>query len=123
MSERRYFGRPGHFIAAESCAFHIHTHVNGWCVSTVGEYRPPQVWEGDNWRARKRTDPIEEVGYDGRTYETMVFPLGADDAPSDWSGVDMRGYTDREEAERGHEETVRRYEAPGRRNEQKATAE
>jgi hypothetical protein len=97
---RRYFGHAGHFIGAPSCRFHLHTHVHGYCVSTVGDYHP----------AHKPHDgPAEQIGYD-RLYETMVFKLGPDDEPINWTEIEMEGYADDEEADAGHEAMVQRVE-------------
>lgn len=101
---RRYFGQPGHFIAANYCRFHLHTHVGRFCVSTVGDYHPPKL------RApREREEQMEQVGLD-RFFETMVFALGDNDSPVSWSNIDFDAYNDRDAANAGHERMVRRYE-------------
>lgn len=38
LPARKYFGHGGHFVGASDCRFHIHTHVGGFCVSTIGDY-------------------------------------------------------------------------------------
>jgi hypothetical protein len=95
---RKYFGYPGHFICADRCKFHIHTHVNGFCVSTVGAYY-----------MREKDKEQTEVGY-GRLYETMVFPLGPDGNPSSCSELECAAYNDHGSADAGHEKMVRKYE-------------
>src|SRR3990167_10381209 len=80
----------GHLIVSRSCQFHLNTYVNGYIVSTVGEYFPDsrvrQIFAdsrgkiikgmGDAWDA----DYMEKIGYEeiglGRLYETMVFKGG-----------------------------------------------
>jgi hypothetical protein len=109
MAERRYLGRPGHFIAADNCRFRLHTHVNGFCVSTVGDYWPPML------PGRPAPTEPSQIGYK-RLYETMVFPLGENDEPSDWSGLEMRAYNSAEDAEAGHESMLRQYELEGPSN-------
>lgn len=87
-SEWEWFGRPGHFCAADKCQFHLHTHVRGYCVSTVGDYRP--------WL----DEPPDEIGY-GRLYETMVFRLQGD-GDIDPREFHMEPYNDDESANQGH---------------------
>lgn len=97
----QWFGQAGHFIAAEDCRFHLHTHVGRrYCVSTVGDYWPPH-----------RVDPEgpETIGI-GRLYETMVFPLTKDGTDvADWSGLEMAPYTTRDDADAGHARMVRKW--------------
>jgi hypothetical protein len=104
--ERIEYDWPGHFIGAKDCKFFRTTHVNGWRVSTVGEYRPRGCEEG----------PPEHIGLD-RYYETMVFPLadavcscgcGAHEVRS-WSNEDFDAYQTESGAAAGHEAMVRRY--------------
>ncbi len=54
-------GSPGHFIAAESCGFHLCTVIGGYLVSTVGDYRPMGPYT-----------KLDTIGCD-RFFETMVF--------------------------------------------------
>lgn len=77
----------GHLIVREWCQFHLCTYVNGYIVSTVGEYWPDRDVRrvlhsedkkllslcGDQFDAYyRRAYGFEEIG-DGRRYETMVF--------------------------------------------------
>lgn len=94
---REWFGFPGHFIAAKYCRFHLHTHVGGLCVSTVGDYWPP----GDR---RQVT-----VGV-GRAYETMVFPMEPYGEPDYSRELALVGYNDRDEANAGHMAMIERVE-------------
>jgi hypothetical protein len=86
-SEWQWFGKPGHFICAYDCRFHMCTKVGDYLVSTVGEYLPDEsireikaqqrgfVLEGRG--DMRRADYMEKVGYEeigyARKYETMVF--------------------------------------------------
>lgn len=91
-----WFGDPGHFIGARDCRYHLHTHVNGYCISTVGEYRPSGGL-------------MEQVGHE-RLYETMVFPADKyrDDA---WDELWMEPYNTADEANAGHAMLVAKYAA------------
>jgi hypothetical protein len=96
---RRYFGMAGHFIGSNECCFHLHTHVRGFCVSTVGEYRPLVGGE-------RR---MMEIGYQ-RFFETMVFKLV--DGGEDHNGHElvMLPAETRDEADANHEAMVQQYE-------------
>jgi hypothetical protein len=94
---RTYFGTAGHLLVADRCRFHLHTHVGPWCVSTVGE-----------WYVKPTDSQPEEIGYK-RLYETMVFRL-YDGSPHDGEAESMQGYNTRDDADAGHEATLRRLE-------------
>jgi hypothetical protein len=87
-----WFGQAGHFVCADRCRFHLHTHVNGYCVSTVGEFYP---------NGGREVKDMDTVGL-GRLYETMVFPLDEMGGVTDWSGLWTEGYNDRDAANAGH---------------------
>lgn len=97
---------PMHFIGAKSCKFSRAHLVGPYVVSTVGDYQP----QGDGWSI--------PIGWN-RFYETMVFrSTGPCTDPEctcggkpvlDYDELDMRGYTTREEAERGHAEMVEKW--------------
>ncbi len=57
-----WYGYPGHFIGSSSCQFRMCTEVNGYLISTVGDYRPYE------------NKPAKEIGIN-RLYETMVFRI------------------------------------------------
>lgn len=59
----KWFGLPGHFIAAASCRHHLCTQVGRYLVSTVGDYYP-----------RGKDNRRETIGCD-RFFETFVFNL------------------------------------------------
>ena len=101
MTDWKWFGHAGHFIASRRCRFHMTTIVGPWLISTVGDYHP----HGDN-------EPAQEIGLD-RLYETMVFEVvpGTEckrpecmcGLPQvDWSEGAMEGYNLPGDAQRGH---------------------
>lgn len=101
---RRYRGYPGHFIASDSCLWHLHTLVPGFKISSVGDYRPSYLRKGDSLPER------QAIGVD-RFYESMVFCVdteGSELFPG--REVDFRAYDNATEAEAGHEELVQFYE-------------
>lgn len=98
MSGWIWLGQAGHFICSYDCRFHLHTHVGNYCVSTVGDWHP------------RGSEKADTVGVD-RLFETMVFPLDDDGETKDWSGLDFRGYNDREAANAGHAEMCHRWAA------------
>jgi len=88
---------PGHLCVSEKCLFSLNTYINGYIVSTVGEYKP-------NEKSKK----YEQIGWD-RIYETMVFkakkgetqccPFTAD---IEGGEIDMKGYNCADTAMKGH---------------------
>lgn len=101
ISEWEWFGRAGHFICADRCQFHMHTHVNGYCISTIGEMYSGYIPTGEP----------EPVGYK-RLYETMVFRLNkrGDDLASG-SEIDMKAYNEEAAAAAGHMAMCKKYTA------------
>jgi len=96
---RKYFGRAGHLIVSDRCRFHIHTHVNGVCVSTVGEYYPGAYDKKPS-----------EIGLN-RLYETFVFRLDrSGEGVKSYSEIDSDTYNDVESADLGHEAMCAKYE-------------
>lgn len=89
-----------HLIVGDECRFHLATYVNGFIVSTVGEY----VHDG-----KRRT-----IGRN-RFYETMVFvarPGTGTCCPwvqADGQDVDFEGYNDAGAAREGHMRMVEKY--------------
>jgi hypothetical protein len=102
---RKYFGHAGHLCVSSACLHHIHTHVGGHCVSTVGDYYPNYLRKGDTLGKR------ETVG-SGRFFETFVFPLGPDgECGHTFCEMDSNCYQTKEEADAGHEALCLKYEA------------
>ena len=99
ISKWQWFGQAGHFIAANRCRFHLHTHVGKWCISTVGDY-----YEGDDPYA-----PPTEIGI-GRLYETMVFELDENGEIKSHIECDLVAYNDRDDANSGHTAMCRKCE-------------
>ena len=109
----------GHFILGYKCRFRLNTYVNGYIISTVGEYIPdgavidicrPEFkhLKGDAKEyAYQKKYGCEEIGC-GRKYETMVFmgqrsshkccPYGV----AEFSELDFAGYSTPEDAYKGH---------------------
>lgn len=87
----QWFGMPGHFIGAKRCCFHLHTHVNGWCVSSVGCYCPGIA-----------KDPMQ-IGYN-RLYETFINKLNSDTDNADVIQYEVESWSanDHEQAEQNH---------------------
>jgi len=99
-SEWEWFGQAGHHICSDRCRFHLHTHVGGFCVSTVGESYVDH-----------RDDEPDEVGAD-RLYETMVFRLR--DGESDYCNpLVAKPYNDRDAANAGHLAACEEYALKG----------
>ena len=121
-----WFGRPGHFICAEDCRFHLCTLIGDHLVSTVGALLPDApvreikaecrgiVLEG---RGDARLhDYMKKLGYDeigcGRKYETMVFKVTGKRCMAKGcacglpeiipSELDCEGYNDEGAAQVGH---------------------
>ena len=88
----KWYGNAGHFICARWCEFHLCTEVGKYLISTVGQYMPPESvreilaqsrgvkleGQGDT----RLADYSKKIGYETlgfeRTFETMVFRVGAD---------------------------------------------
>jgi len=120
-----YMPHSGHFICSQWCNFFLNTYVNGYIISTVGEYVPDsdvrrilrksRNMETDLIGDEEREDfGFEDIGYK-RKYETMVFhakPSESKCCPfevSDHSGIDFEGYNDPGEAYEGHLRMVNKY--------------
>lgn len=99
MTKWQWFGQAGHFVAANRCRFHLHTHVGKWCVSTVGD-----------WFESDPHGPPKEIGVD-RLYETMVFEINEDGEVESYAeAAAFAPYNDRDAANAGHMAMCRRYE-------------
>lgn len=100
--------KPGHLCVSAYCRFGRCTAVNGYIISSVGDYYSNGV--------------RETVGYD-RFFETMVFKdsgkrcdvpectCGRLPEPVDWSEIDFAPANTREECEANHERLVAEYAA------------
>jgi len=94
-----WFGHAGHFIHADRCVFHLHTHIGRWCISTVGEYFP------------NPDDEMQMVDSD-HFYETMVFDT---QAPDRWMEIDADAYNGPEDARLGHMRMCRKWACANQR--------
>lgn len=94
---REYFGQAGHFICSDRCRWHLHTHVNGYCVSSVGEFF-------------RNADDEKPTNVDrDHLYETMVFRLTWSGEPDYGNCVASDKYNDQDAANAGHERMVCRF--------------
>jgi len=93
---------PGHFIGADDCRYRLCTYVNGFIVSTIGEYYPDP------------SRPKQTLGTVDRDYfETMVFRAQKNDK-CEFCGceyimestreLDCKRYATCKEAKEGHME-------------------
>ena len=123
MLGRIYMPHPGHFIGGQSCCFHLNTYVNGYIVSTVGEYAPSHVFENGAMRPRRDDDPVEPFGYprESSLYETMVFRAKkSEETDAKWQccpwrqadghDLDFKRYATATDAVAGHEAMLKKYE-------------
>lgn len=94
---------PGHLCIANYCRFFLNTYVNGYIISTVGEYKPDS-------RVRDilgLKDEYIDVGLN-RKYETMVFKAQrvgnscCEYQPINFEQLDFDGYNDPIQARKGH---------------------
>jgi hypothetical protein len=132
MSRQDWIWQPhaGHFIGGRDCKFFLNTYVNGYIVSTVGEYFPDsrirEIYamsrgvkvegKGDSWD----NDYLKKVGYEeigcNRKYETMVFKAHRVDKSccqyrvDSFDDIDFCGYNDAEEARIGHYSMCEKYD-------------
>jgi hypothetical protein len=91
-------GMPGHFIDAANCAYHLHTIVGEFFVSTVG------LWFPDPRAHHRRAGrPRALGGVSNELFETMVFRLAGE------GEFEMVRYASSQEADHGHALMVARY--------------
>lgn len=98
----KWYGYAGHFICGSKCAFHLATRVNGFLISTVGDYRP----DG------KKPEPLGAEK--DSLFETFVFRCGGDDIYgnpniADYAEIDVERYAKSNAAERGHYRYCEKY--------------
>lgn len=110
-SEWVWMPHPGHMYISQDCKFFLTTWINGYIVSTVGEYRPDSRIR-DTWtKTQKRKYEkmgSEDIG-NGRLYQTRVFKsLPKDEASCCFyrimnsSELDDSGYVSAKDAYLGH---------------------
>jgi hypothetical protein len=100
VADWQWFGHAGHFIAADSCMFRLHTRIGDKRISTIGDYYPA---------GHEGAQP-QEIGW-GRTHETFVFEV---DGPGEgvvrtWSEIDTDAYMSCEAATAGHLAMCQKY--------------
>lgn len=112
-----FMPHAGHFIAGSKCQFRLNTYVNGYIVSTVGEYVVDSVVRQIMCESRgipfvqgdrgEHEFGYEDIGLD-RKYETMVFKAQkAEDKCCPYKIIvqdemDFAAYNERDEAYVGH---------------------
>ena len=104
-SQITWMPHAGHFICGERCQFRLNTHVNGFIISTVGEFVPVSKMDGA---------AFEEIGYK-RLYETMVFKAKKSKhgccayVQKNGNNIDFAGYNKPTDAYNGHMKFIRKY--------------
>lgn len=101
MPKVEWFGQAGHFVDAKACRFHLHTHVAGVCVSTVGEYGPSDWPKNLKMTAPLTTNP-------DALYETAVFKI-REDGETEGEPINMKHWKTRDVANAMHAQTVNDY--------------
>lgn len=130
MKDWIFMPHAGHLIVGKDCVYHLNTFVNGYIVSTVGEWWPDRIpreihakvydptWFLANKHLGVQNFDFEymkkfgfmEIGAN-RTYETLVFTAKKDRSKccpyvaADWSELDMSAYNDPDSATIGHYKT------------------
>lgn len=97
----KHFGNAGHFVMADRCLWHLHTHVgNRYCISSVGELYP------DLCRGERGEMAFMSPAFRAN-YESYVFRLRKDGQ----LGITLQTelYHSREEAEMNHAALVKKY--------------
>ena len=102
----KWWGYPGHFICASRCQFHLHTTVDGYIISTVGDMRPRDDEDGK----------MEAIGSDEQYFETYVFEwegklksCGCCPQPKSWGEIEGERYATALQATDGHMRYVNKY--------------
>ena len=125
MSREIWMPHAGHFICGAQCEFRITTYVNGYIVSTVGEYVPDEgvrriCRESRGLRLDLKGDAeradfgFEDLGSQ-RKYETIVFHAVKSThgcCPYEMKSpreLETAGYNTAEDAYHGHLKMLTRY--------------
>jgi hypothetical protein len=101
-----WYGNAGHFCNSRKCRFHLCTEVNGYVISTIGEYYPTSEKE------------MERLGVGSKDfYETLVYSVSGDrckcgcNQPNySASTIEMVRYATPKEANEGHIKLCEKYE-------------
>lgn len=97
----------GHLIVGSDCRFHLNTYVDGYIISTVGEWWPERRAREIHAQIHDPKFDYEEIGA-GRKYETMVFKAKKSNnkccayTASNWEALYFDGYNAAYEAVEGH---------------------
>ena len=144
MGKENWIWMPhaGHLCVGHDCRFHLATYVNGYIVSTVGEYWPDIEIRRSMAETEMRFHPEKKIDltlrgdyFDheymkvfgfvdiglNRTYETMVFKAKKRDDEYQccmWKVtgdcLDMEGYGNPSDAYEGHMELCEKWEEEGK---------
>lgn len=121
MNDWVWMPHPAHLIVADRCQFRLATYIpprigrhDGVIVSTVGEYKPPELMTEYGLVNKQGWT---EIG-SSRLYETMVFkavPAGSSNQCCPYHGdvesgeQDFNGYNSAKDAFDGHMEMCKRW--------------
>ena len=119
----------GHFICGHLCRFRLNTYVNGYIISTVGEYVPDsrvrEIIRSSDGRQTKLIGDAEEADFGfqeiglNRKYETMTFKAkksGLRCCPYAIivkKNLDFAAYNDAASAYKGHLRLVEKFRVNG----------
>lgn len=104
VTSEKWYGYAGHFIGGKNCAYHLATRINGYLISTVGDYY--------NSEGIRTTIGAGEDAW----FETYVFECSGEDKDGNpewvnWSEIDGERYADSNAAEAGHYRYLAKYRA------------
>lgn len=108
--ELKHWPRASHFIGSESCSFGMTTVVNGYIVSSVGDYRSA-AYGGERQTLGAGDDDF---------YETYIFKpggyceiegchCGGIPRPVTWTEIDGKRFATESECRDGHAAFVEKY--------------
>ena len=108
MSEIIWHGQAGHFVCWRDCLWHLCSEVNGYVISTLGEYYRN--------RPQNQIGEMERLGIEPDSfYESMVFEVqghcdcGCGHPKISGSSLDMNRYKTPLEARLGHMALIEEY--------------
>lgn len=109
MNKMIWYGNGGHFCGLPECQFHLCTEVNGYLISTVGEYYPDGYKKGRGM--------VELTLAKDSFYETMVFHMtgsrcgcGCGLPDVNLSAIEQINYKTPKEANENHIKLCRKYQ-------------
>ena len=101
---RKWYGYAGHLCVGKRCAYHLATRIDGYLISTVGD------WIDGGTVPREIGPEPDDL------FESYVFLCRGEDCEGNpiivnWEGVERRHYANSLSAELGHYELLEKYEA------------